>query len=433
MRTVIAAYCTILLYVWLAKSFIKRAPQKDRRFLTITIILAFGIYFTLIFWVQYFYLKGGFMYGDSSSYHNAALEAINYFKTGKFFITADMVQLNYSGYSSYFLAPIYLLAGDNPLIPKLVQMLLCLHIAIRIYDLLTSALGAGRQAKMAFVFAIFFPEMIGQALYIRKDVLILWCIVNIFYYVTNIFKKGIQPKNVLYFSFLMLYLSVLRLPMAAMVFLACACYLLNRYKVPHRKLAYLTMLIASVFILRTQVLQQIDVIGQGYMQSKYAEGTLFAGATSLRDVLSTVIGNPIGSAIYAIKVLQGTFAGGLSPIRNLFSHKDDFAGPAVDWIFEGIGAIWRYLNVIVTLSGLWIILRKYKTALLHVLLFSLVLMFILFIVGFSARWGLPEMILCSICWGIGFDLISSKRTKQAAEIVSGRWSPVVSRQYQEAR
>jgi hypothetical protein len=414
MINVIVICCVIFSYFLLARSFIRRTPPADRRFLSVCIFLAFAVQLALTLWVQYFYLQGDFLYGDSAAYHYAALDAIDYFKQGDFIITPDMIKMNYSGYSGYFLAPIYLLTGENSLAPKLIQVLLCLHIAIRIYDLLSSVLDRGRQAKMAFFFAVFFPEMIGQALYLRKDVLILWCIVNMFYYTMYIFQKGIQPKNVVCFALIMLYLSILRWPMAIMVFLACACYLLNRYQVPHRKLAYLTMLLVFVLMLKVQLVQQVDAVQQVYMQSVYAEDTLFAGASSAKDVVVTVMRNPVGCAIYAIKVLQGTFAGGLAPIRALFGDKEDFDEFSVDWIFDGVGAIWRYLNIIVTLAGLWIILRKYKTEFLSVLLFSFALMTILFVVGFSGRWGLSQMILCSLCWGIGFDFLFSKTGQFAA-------------------
>ena len=365
----------------------------------IWIFAASGLYLGILFFVQYFYLKNSFFYGDAFGYHQNAISVIRDFKQGRFLITSKMIG-NGGGYAAYFVAPIYLVGGNIPIMPKLVQALLCLHIAIRIYDLTFLALDDKRPAKMAFFFAIFFAEMIILAQYLLKDLLALWCVVNLLYYAALLRKSELGVKNLVCFSLFGLYLYSLRISLLAIVVAGCAFHIIGFFRLRYRVLATILLILVIFFKLKPVLSQQVVEAESLFLLAPHAK-TVFPGASSLGDIVSVTVKNPLPLIFYFTKVFSGVFAVGLAAIRDLFSGnyiRDYGFGIVV----AGFGAIWRFINLPISLFGLYIILKKHRSVFSHILSFSLALMLIMTIIGYNTRWGLPSMILCSICWGVGF-------------------------------
>jgi hypothetical protein len=398
-------------FLLLRQSFLKRVPKGDRRFMRRCIFFAFILYLGFFVWVQYFFLQGKLVAsGDQVGYHLQAIWSLQYFKQGIFLITGDMIQLNYPGYPAYFLAPIYLLAGNFPVIAEFVQLVLCFHIAIRIYDLTALAVGYGRRAKMAFFFALFFPEVIGFALQLLKDLLILWCIVNLLYYAARMHKYGVRPKDFVSFVILTLYLATLRTPIVSMAVLPGIVYIIQRYRSLNRNIMIILLFIILAIPLRGIFVEQLNT-KSAIVESASFEERLFPEASSPLDALVMAVKNPLRSTVYMLRVFKGIFAGGVGPIFILLSlhSPEEYEKDYVQGIFDSFGVTWRLINCPITLLGLWIILRKYRYQFSHILIFTASLMLVLFVSGYGGRWGLPGMIPCSIAWGIGFHEYFQKR------------------------
>jgi hypothetical protein len=400
----------VIIYGLLWQKIIAKCSPRYKSLMVFILIAGTTIYLVLYFWIQFVYLDGRQFWGDSDGYHLGAIRSAQMFKHLHFRISPSVAGSNDVGYPAYFLAPIYIISNYHSEIAILFQMILSFHIALRIRDIVFLSIKNERAANMAFTFAFIFPDMLCLAQYIRKDIVILWCIVNIFYYATQ-FR---ETRKLSIKSIIMIVLFT------GYGFFFRGNYLLMATT---SSLIFITLRSTSRFWRGLRVISSVVIIIfiyneiNSFLNSKisatqfdYFKKTTFAGARTPKDIALATIKRPVPSSIYFLKVFQATFVGSLSGIRMFMSPPalvKEHLG--IEWIANGISGFWRYPNGIFTFIGLWIILRRYLSQFFHILLFTLSLMLILYSVGYSGRYGLPGMIINSICWGVGIGYVIDRQ------------------------
>lgn len=403
----------------LARNFLKEVPAQERIFVSRCIFFAFLLYSALFILVYGFYLKGDqFLYGDGEGYHEAAMSALDYFASGQFKITRDMVSLNNTGYSSYFVAPIYIFGGPERTLPIMVHLVLCLHVAIMIYRMTVICTGGYAHARYAFFFSLFFFSAITIALYFLKDVLLLWLIGVALYSTTLIREKGFSLKRILILILTCSYMVTIRPEYALAVVIVCLYTLVQFTKrsAPYKKFFYFMLSTIIVIMIWRWALNRWDGFSVDNIEKNIQEGYLVSSlsekASYGTNLILLIHEKPWQSMVYLFKTFLHVFSGGLAGFREFFGmYRPEPDKLDIGWIGGQVDAIWRFINFPITFIGLWVILRKYSHRFLPCIVFTIVLIVIIFVHGISTRYALPGMILNSISWGVGFSTVLSKRKK----------------------
>lgn len=414
MRSFIFGVALTCLFVWLGARFAAKAAKSDRRFIQVCVLWAFVLFAGLVIWSQYFVFQGEFAFGDGEGYHLAAILALDHFKEGQFFITGEMLRLNYPGYPAYFIAPLYALGGPEPVLVVLAQLILHLHIAIMIYQMTQSIEDRFPAGRYAFFFALFFPDSIAHSLYHLKDVLILWCIVVALLNSVLIVKFGVTWRYLLAVAIAASFLAILRIPSFLLALLAFAVALTER------QLTFRNALIAKMLTLGLVAwlfwdLFDVSYAGvEGLMSRDRDQESFFSEAQSPLELVSVVVNSPLRGLRYALTIFQAVFTGGLAVVRRIGEIEYELSLLNVAYPIIAIGALWRWVNIPFTLYGLWVILKTCRRNTKPVLVFSGLLMATMFILGYSARWGLAGMIINCIAWGIGYSRRSRRQERPSA-------------------
>lgn len=409
----------ILAFFLLSKNFLREVPPHDKLLIGIFIAAAFLIYTGLFIWVYEFFLKERFLYGDGEGYHEGAIIAIDYFSRWQFTVPQEAMDLTFIGYPAYFIAPIYILGGVEPKLPIMVQLVLCLHIGIMLYKMTALCTGNYKAAKAVLFFSLFFPEVIGLALYLLKDMLILWLIVASLYCAILIREKGFNMRYAVYILLMVIYLHTLRAGYSVLTFLVCfVTAALPKTRYMEKKIAYSVASVAVMGGIVFFLFANSPTLTSGYLTQLAEDGYFLQSVNEdASNLASVVIKYPKETIIYILKILQAMLAGGLAGIREILQgYRPEYSERAIGWIFGEIGAVWRFINLPVTMVGLWIVLRRYRKQFMPVLIFSLLLVVIMFFKGYSTRFALPAMMINSISWGIGFAALfpGRKRAKEAS-------------------
>jgi hypothetical protein len=411
MRTLLTGTGIVILFLLLARSFHHRLPAGERQFVRRWTSFAFLLYAGLFYWTYQTYLHGDFLYGDSEGYHTSALGALSAFADGDYLLQKNPIPVQYVGYPAYFIAPIYAIGGTDQRLPVLLNFVLLLHVAIMLYWMTAGSENGRREARYVYFFALFNPVAISLALYLRKDVLILWLLALMLHQATTMRRNGLRLGPSLVTAGAFLALTILRLPYALMALAAVLVGLSFRVlDTPVKRLLLLPPAVLATVLLARDPTALVLAGAERYMSSSYYEETVFSAATTPQEAILLALRTPMLGISYAFKVLLGTLSGGFAPIRGLTGWSEYLTLLQIDRIGSGLGALWGMSQLPITVAGLVIVLRRRRAQMAPLLIFTGSLMVILFVIGYGSRWGLPGALLVATCWGVGFRRFLDRQT-----------------------
>jgi len=420
-RGIVAAFALTCFFIWLGLRCAARMENPDRRFGRACVLTAFLLFTGLVIWSQALILQGRFSPGDGEGYHLAGIVALDYFAEREFFITGEMLRLNYAGYPAYFIGPLYALGGRVPILVILAQLILHLHIAVMIYQMTRCVETEYRAARYAFLFALFFPDSIALSLYHLKDVLILWLTTLSLLNSVLITRFGISGRRLLGVALASTFLATLRTSNVLLVLLAFAIALANqetisRYTAAVAKAAVLGLVVWLLSDLISSSYKEVE----GLMRSDYYREGVFPEAESPEELISVIGDSPLRGILQGAKVIQAMLTGGYAAVREIREMEFQLSLLNVASPIVSLGALWRYLNLPFTAYGLWVLVSRRRRTASPVLAFSLLVMATMFVLGYGGRWGLPGMVLNSMAWGIGYSRTLGSRSVARAHISANR-------------
>lgn len=336
---------------------------------------------------------------------------MQYLDQGTFFITGGMLALNYPGYPAYFMAPIYIAGGAAPPLIHIAQLVLHAHIAMMLYTMVRAVEVKYQSAKYVFFFALFFPDTIALSLYLRKDVLILWCIVVVLMHTTHSIRYGFTLKRALLIGLITSYLAILRMPYA-LVMLVPTCFAVADQPAISRRIS-LFLKVFSVLLIVPLFKSQIEsaYIGASALmatETAYGEGR-FGYADTPFELLAVLRATPLKGIWYILVVVGAFFFGGFAALRAIRDLFSDIHGLHIAGRIFALGSAWRFINLPFTLFGVWILVRHHRRGMGPLLVFTVLLMIIMFVIGYGGRWGLAGMIINCVAWGIGYARIMKRK------------------------